>query len=226
MTRRKAAASTPQDWGESIRDPHENGQRLRKVDAQDARTWTSGADVPLTAPISVMTDKQLGRALAHHKFVFRLPKEWWYNHTTGQYESCIAVADSCVKLNGRFYLNCSIVAPAPTKRSAHVLQFPVGSSRGFHEWHVRRFLDTRFNKPQTLEDLGLEELVGQPGLTASLAAWAYGIASRTITAEDNLFNIGILEPDPKNYKAACRHPILAPFWVESALEEMTGLWRR
>eukprot|EP00961_Rhodomonas_salina_P253705 3428632-Rhodomonas_salina.1 len=63
-----------------------------------------------------MTDKQLGRALAHYKFVFKLPKEWWYNEKTATYESCTAVASSVVKINSRFYLNCTIVSPTPAKR--------------------------------------------------------------------------------------------------------------
>eukprot|EP00961_Rhodomonas_salina_P119777 1612077-Rhodomonas_salina.1 len=89
-----------------------------------------------------MTDKQLGRALAHFKFVFKLPKEWWYNEKTATYESCTAVASSVVKINRRFYLNCTIVSPTPAKRVAHELQFPVGNNRGFTKWNVRRFLST------------------------------------------------------------------------------------
>eukprot|EP00961_Rhodomonas_salina_P136483 1836210-Rhodomonas_salina.1 len=110
MTRRRAAESSaqcdtapgdptaqPQDSGESLRDPHENAQWERCIDPRDPRTWSSGADVPLTASLSTMTDKQLGRALAHHKFVFRLPKEWWHNQHTDRYESCTAVASDVVK---------------------------------------------------------------------------------------------------------------------------------
>jgi len=174
-----------------------------------------------------MTDQQLGRALAHHKFVLQLPTGWWRNAKYGNcYEPCTAVASHCKKINKRFYLMCNIVSPAPAKRVAHELQFPIGSCHSFHEWPLRRFLDSRFNSPQTLEDLGLVALPGEQGVTAALAAWSYAVAARAITAEDGLESIGILEPDPKNYKTALQHPLLRPFWVESAEEEMTGLWRR
>eukprot|EP00961_Rhodomonas_salina_P108938 1465982-Rhodomonas_salina.1 len=153
----------PQDSGESLRDPHENAQLERRMDPRDPRTWSSGADFPLTASLSTMTDKQLGRALAHHKFVFRLLKEWWHNQHTDRYESCTAVASDVVKVNQHYYLNCTIVSPGPAKRVAHTLQFPLSSHGSFTKWHVRRFLDACFNKPQTLEDLGLKELPGQKG---------------------------------------------------------------
>eukprot|EP00961_Rhodomonas_salina_P291224 3931812-Rhodomonas_salina.1 len=213
------------DSGESLRDPREEAQLQRDVDKRDPRTWSSGADVPLTASISTMSDKQLGRALCHHKFVFKLPKEWWYNTKRERYEACTAVATSCVKINGRFYINCSIVSPSPSQRAAHELQFPVGSSRGFTKWNVRLFLSNRYNKPATLQDIGLTELPGQPGVTAMLAAWTFWATNRALTPEDGLSDIGILEPDPKSYKQALRHLRLAPFWVESAKEEMEGLWR-
>eukprot|EP00961_Rhodomonas_salina_P254455 3438285-Rhodomonas_salina.1 len=219
-------ASTPQDEGDSVTDPSQGAQKLRAVDPRDQRTWVSGADVPLTAPLSVMSDKQLGRALAHHKFHFYLPKEWWVNTKTREYEACTAVATSCVKVNTRFYLNCSIVSPKASQRHAHELQFALGPHKGFTNWNVRRFLDARFNKPVSLQDLGLSELPGEPGVTAYMAAWTWMAAQRAITANDGLEGISNLEPDPKNYCQALKHPKLAPFWVESAGEEMAGLWQR
>eukprot|EP00961_Rhodomonas_salina_P245939 3323018-Rhodomonas_salina.1 len=73
MTRRRAAESsdqrvsaetadlteTPQDTGESVRDPNDRAQQQRQIDSCDPTTWFSGSDVPLTASLSTMTDKQL-----------------------------------------------------------------------------------------------------------------------------------------------------------------------
>ena len=59
-----------------------------------------------------------------------------------------------------------------------------------------------------------------------MAAWTYGVVSRAITDADGLAGISPLEPDPKNYRQALCHPVLAPFWIESAEEEMRGLWKR
>mmetsp|Transcript_30763 Transcript_30763/g.63643 ORF Transcript_30763/g.63643 Transcript_30763/m.63643 type:complete len:452 (-) Transcript_30763:341-1696(-) len=41
---------------------------------KDVRTWTRGADVPLDAAIGILSDQQLGRALAHHKLLLHLPR--------------------------------------------------------------------------------------------------------------------------------------------------------
>jgi len=49
-------------------------QPARHVDHRDVRTWTSGADVPLDASLQILTDKQLGRALSHHKLLLHLPR--------------------------------------------------------------------------------------------------------------------------------------------------------
>mmetsp|Transcript_62304 Transcript_62304/g.129298 ORF Transcript_62304/g.129298 Transcript_62304/m.129298 type:complete len:214 (-) Transcript_62304:258-899(-) len=51
-------------------------------------------------------------------------------------------------------------------------------------------------------------------------------ALRTLTPEDGLEDIDLLEPDPKTHRKAMQHPRLAPFWLEAAVEEMEGLWRR
>eukprot|EP00961_Rhodomonas_salina_P216018 2918244-Rhodomonas_salina.2 len=162
---------TPQDSGESVRDPNDRAQQQRQVDSSDPTTWFSGPDVPLTVSISTMTDKQLGRALAHYKFVFKLPKEWWYNEKTAAYKSCTAVASNM---------------PTPAKRVAHKLQFPIGANRGFTKWNVQRFLATRFDKPQTLADVGLVDLLGQPGMTASLATQVFGVVHGALTPEQQL----------------------------------------
>jgi len=43
------------------------------VNHRDARTWIRGADIPLDASLRLLSDKQLGRALSHHKLVLQLP---------------------------------------------------------------------------------------------------------------------------------------------------------
>eukprot|EP00961_Rhodomonas_salina_P190278 2567312-Rhodomonas_salina.1 len=242
MTRRRAAESSVQETDgdapqqlhpeDLVRDPHENAQMRRHVDPQDPRTWVSGVDIPLSVSLSVLTDKQLATAIVHHKLIFQLPREWWKNAKTGAYEPCTAVATSAEKLAKRWYVNCTIVKPSLGKRHAQVLQFPVSSCKGVHKLHIQKFLNMRYNNPQTLGDLGLTELPGEPGVTAFMAAFMAAAQSessaarRALTPEDGLGDIGVLEPDPKTYRRALQHPRLAPFWRESAGEEMEGLWKR
>mmetsp|Transcript_61456 Transcript_61456/g.126949 ORF Transcript_61456/g.126949 Transcript_61456/m.126949 type:complete len:282 (-) Transcript_61456:741-1586(-) len=54
-------------------------QPARHFDHTDVRTWTTGADVPLDTSLQILSDKQLGRALAHHKLLLHLPVDWWIN---------------------------------------------------------------------------------------------------------------------------------------------------
>eukprot|EP00961_Rhodomonas_salina_P062557 839891-Rhodomonas_salina.1 len=39
--------------------------------------WTNGEQIPLTAEIDRLKDQQLGRCLAHHWFVVKLPADWF-----------------------------------------------------------------------------------------------------------------------------------------------------
>eukprot|EP00961_Rhodomonas_salina_P281332 3801423-Rhodomonas_salina.1 len=68
-------------------------------------------------------------------------------------------------------IDCSIVSPAPSKRHEHVLQFPVRHCKGTVKWNVLRFLDIRYNRQLSLADIGIVEAPGQPGVSATLAAW-------------------------------------------------------
>eukprot|EP00961_Rhodomonas_salina_P181053 2443901-Rhodomonas_salina.1 len=39
--------------------------------------WTNGAQVLLAAEIDSLKDPQLGRCLAHHRFVIKYPADWF-----------------------------------------------------------------------------------------------------------------------------------------------------
>ena len=96
-----------------------------------------------------------------------------------------------------------------------------------------------YNRPLSLADIGIVEAPGQPGVSATLAAWMMMASAtlsssdpdplqalRALTEADGVQDIGLLEPDPKHYRKALQHPWLAPLWRESAEEEMTGLMSR
>jgi len=108
---------------------------------------------PDSAVLDLLTDKQLGRAIVHHKMVLQVPQDWWRDPTTGRLTACTVMATGCTKLAGQFYLDCQVVKPDKARREGHILQLPVGSAKGRHTWHLRRLLDLRFNHPRTLADL-------------------------------------------------------------------------
>mmetsp|Transcript_62290 Transcript_62290/g.129193 ORF Transcript_62290/g.129193 Transcript_62290/m.129193 type:complete len:133 (-) Transcript_62290:721-1119(-) len=124
-------------------------------ESQDPRMWVRGADVPDTAVLSLLSNKQLGRAIAHHKTVLQIPKDWWRDPTTGTMTACTVMATSCVKIASQYYLDCQLLKPTAARKAGHVLQIPVGAAKGKNQWNLRRLLNLRFDNPRTLADLGL-----------------------------------------------------------------------
>eukprot|EP00961_Rhodomonas_salina_P034166 459661-Rhodomonas_salina.1 len=58
--------------------------RDRKL-RQHYSEWTNRAQVPLAAEIDCLKDQQLGRCLAHHRFVIKYPADWFSPEmSTGQ----------------------------------------------------------------------------------------------------------------------------------------------
>jgi len=73
--------------------------------------------------------------------------------------------------------------------------------KGKTPWNVRRLLALRYNNPTCLSDLGLTSLPGEDGVSALAAAW--------MMANTALASLRTLT-----------------FWLEAAVEEMEGLWKR
>ena len=96
-----------------------------------------GADVPLDASLAILSDKQLGRALAHHKLVLQVPADWWKNPATQRFTACSVMVDKCAKIGGSYYLDCTILKPDAAHEQNQVLQLPVGKT----QYNVRRLLD-------------------------------------------------------------------------------------
>jgi len=126
-----------------------------------------GADVPDSAVIALLTDKQLGRTLAHHKVVLQVPQDWWRDPATGRMTACSVMATACVKVAGHYYLDCQIVKPDRACKEGQILQLPVGAARGKTPWNLRRLLNIRFNNPRTVADLGLQTTPGVSARTRS-----------------------------------------------------------
>jgi len=119
----------------------------------DIRTWIRGADVPATAALDLLSDKQLGRALVHHKMILQVPKDWWIDPVTGLYSACTVLATDCKKIAGHMYLDCQVIKPDKARREGQIIQFPVGKTNGNRPLHIRRLLNLRFDNPRTLGDL-------------------------------------------------------------------------
>mmetsp|Transcript_60384 Transcript_60384/g.124124 ORF Transcript_60384/g.124124 Transcript_60384/m.124124 type:complete len:327 (+) Transcript_60384:72-1052(+) len=124
----------------------------------DIHTWIRGADVPSTASLDLLLDKQLGRALVHHKMILQVPKDWWIDPVTGEYTACTVLATACHKIAGHMYIDCQIVKPDRARREGQLLQLPVGKARGKQPLNLHKLLDLRFNNPCTLGDLLMDSM--------------------------------------------------------------------
>eukprot|EP00961_Rhodomonas_salina_P062398 837402-Rhodomonas_salina.1 len=67
--------------------------------------------MPMTAKIAELKDNQLGLCLAHHRFVMKLPADWFPKSVGTQADGAI-MAHHCYGLKGKYYLDCEIVTPA------------------------------------------------------------------------------------------------------------------
>ena len=100
-------------------------------DSRDVRTWNRGIDVPLSAALSILTDKQLGRGLSHHKMLLSVPEDWWRNPDTGQLTACTIMVNECVKISARgHYLNCTILKPDAAMKQGQLLQLLISDCKG------------------------------------------------------------------------------------------------
>ena len=135
-------------------------------------TWTTGAKVPLDACIATMSDKHLGRALAHHKVVLQLPEDWWINPMTKMKTACTVLCTESHQIKDVTYLNCQVIRPTACRDEGHVLQFPLSNTSGSHPWNVRRLINLRYNNALTLLDMGITTIPGTSAITALLAVWS------------------------------------------------------
>jgi hypothetical protein len=136
-------------------------------------TWTTGAKVPLDACITTMADKHLGKALAHHKVVLHLPKDWWVNPRTQLQTACTVMCMEMKGIKNQAYLNCQVILPTACRDEGHIIRFPVSSQNGIHTWNIRRLLNLQHNNPPTLDNIGIETVPGVSAITSVLAAWSY-----------------------------------------------------
>eukprot|EP00961_Rhodomonas_salina_P121433 1634503-Rhodomonas_salina.2 len=72
-------AETGMDLGTTLADPTDPNTTNSTIGSNrnKYKGWLNGVQVPLNAKLEKLKDEQLGRALAHHNFVFKLPADWF-----------------------------------------------------------------------------------------------------------------------------------------------------
>eukprot|EP00961_Rhodomonas_salina_P078540 1056082-Rhodomonas_salina.1 len=126
--------------------------------------WMNGAQVQLAAEIDCLKDQQLGRCLAHHRFVVKYPADWFPPDMPTTKEGYI-MAKRSWSSKGKHYLDCDVLQPVEHRGCKIVLpisepplskkQIKAGERKNYL-WWLRKLLDTVFNEPRTLEDIGLK----------------------------------------------------------------------
>ena len=135
---------------------------------------TNGAQVPLDADIKNLSDAQLARALAHHKFVFKLPQDYWNNPYTGATSECTVMARRAQGIKKRQYLWCDVLEPKQAHNEGHEIQLRVSEDSKSSDSHLnlRNALNTVFDYPKTLADIGLTSNTVQDALQAMISLYA------------------------------------------------------
>eukprot|EP00961_Rhodomonas_salina_P136436 1835660-Rhodomonas_salina.1 len=59
---------------------------------QQQQQWSNCANIPQLTQLSTLKDGQLARCLAHHKFLFHLPSDWYIDPDSGEHMAATIIA--------------------------------------------------------------------------------------------------------------------------------------
>lgn len=79
--------------------------------AKEYLLWTAGLQILLNAEIAMLRDKQLGKALAHHRFVVKQPDTWYWDEQTKQYSKIAAIVSNHYHNKGSHFLDFENLEP-------------------------------------------------------------------------------------------------------------------
>eukprot|EP00961_Rhodomonas_salina_P186737 2521341-Rhodomonas_salina.2 len=128
--------------------------------AKEYLLWTAGLQILLNAEIAMLRDKQLGKALAHHRFVVKQPDTWYWDEQTKQYSKIAAIIEQAK--SGNFTLTYP--------KRARTRVDCVGQEE--ERFYVQCLLDQTHNDPKTLEDLGINQTAIELANQTLLNLWS------------------------------------------------------
>eukprot|EP00961_Rhodomonas_salina_P122709 1652621-Rhodomonas_salina.2 len=159
--------------GSALGDTEESS-KLPRLDM--SYRWTNGAQIPDEAKIALLSDRQLGRALAHHGFVMDLPADFFLDKTRGDKPTAVTIMCKLAHCHSNYknvdYIEADIIKPQCLFKVDAKMEIPV-SQEGKNDHHpsLRSMLDTIFNYLKTLHDIGLKERASKAVLATLLADW-------------------------------------------------------
>jgi hypothetical protein len=110
--------------------------------------------VPPVAQHQYLKPQLIAQALAHHKFVFTLPKS--VSNDSQDLQVMVTKANS---IKGTWYVECDIVSPKELRESMPI-QLPVVRGKTpttYYKDNVQDLFSYIFHSPVTLADMGISE---------------------------------------------------------------------
>jgi ribA/ribD-fused uncharacterized protein len=130
--------------------------------AKQYRSWSHASEIPAHAQISLLTDAQLGKVLAYHRFTMDLPAPFFKHPVTSNNHDVTVLPVLQFKNKTMWYLRCKVVGPSSISDDPEVglyeIQLRQGTTaRTSHTHTVRQFLHDAYNNPSTLADIGIDD---------------------------------------------------------------------
>jgi hypothetical protein len=131
-------------------------------------------EVPPAAQLQYLKLQLLAQALAHHKFVFTLPKR-----VRNDPEDLQVMVTKVYNIKGFWYVECDIMSPKQLRESA-LIQLPLvrgNTPSTDHKDNVRDRFISIFNSPVTLADIGISEQRKVLDMQTIAEVWTTGICN-------------------------------------------------
>ena len=139
-----------------------------------------GRDVPPEAQLQYLKPNIFAQALAHHKFVFTLPKD-----VRGDKEDLQVMATHAYSLYKFWYVDFQILSPK-SLREQKPIQLPVvrgDSPTTNHKDNLRDLFNRIFQNPATLADLGINSTRVEQAAVAMAGVWDMGLVSLSFLSQ-------------------------------------------
>jgi hypothetical protein len=164
------------DSGESVQVRSKESVQKEAIylSPQEHKRFQHGREVPPAAQLQYLKPKLLAQVLAHHKFVFTLPKR-----VRNDPEDLQVMVTKANSIKGFWYVECDITSPKQLRESA-LIQLPVvrgNTPSTDHTDNVRDLFINIFKSPVTLADIGISEQRKELAMQAIAQVWTTGICN-------------------------------------------------
>ena len=175
------------DSGEKQQTQEESAKKPpRYLSLKDHKDFRHGRDVPPEAQLQYLKPSIFAQALAHHKFVFTLPKS-----VRGDDTDLKVMASHAYSYKRTWYVDCKILSPKEL-REPKPIQMPVvrgQSPTTNHKDNLRDLFNTIFKNPATLADIGIDNASEDRAMSAMASVWDTGLVSLSFLSQTGVTKV-------------------------------------